>query len=302
MKQLVYKLRRDTLQRPITEADPLSRHDLDGRLYHVRITYSREDKADDTATPLAIEDLGNGFYRSRLPRKRSLIQIEGIVSEAWFPRLYDNGEVQIFGAERIRYQTLRDGILYKPTRLVDAMIIDLQPYLVVNTDTAYRLPQREGRFYLGPTYFVGEGDYISHGVRHAKNVNTPVEVPYIRPVSLPGGVYERRKFGAIRIGEYTLSLPTATIRESVKPTSDGFNHWKADIDWTSRDAPQRLDDSTAARLKTVIDTLTNLKHHEDASADADWLLRCAVAGRNVEEYVYFRDKPTGVYAKEISSS
>lgn len=299
MKFLIYKSRRDTSARPITERDPLTYRDIEGLLYHVRVAFNHGDKADDTAANLAVEHVKGDIYRSKLPKQRSLIQIEGVVSEAWFPRVYTNGDIQIYGAERIRYQTLRDGILYTPVQLKDAMLIDMEPYLVLNPETTYRLPKREGRFYLGPNFIVGEGDYHVRGTEFLRGYGSR---PYDAVVLMPGGAYARSAFTRYDFRTYSFSLPSATKKGSLGPVTDGWTKWKLEIDWTSPTAPARLTDEEQIRLKTVIDTLTDLHHNEDVTADATWLLRCGVSGRSVEEYVYFNGKPKGVYAKEISST
>lgn len=296
MKLLVYRNHRDLTERPITKEDPLTKSDISGLLYHVRTAYNREDKADDTATSLAVEQIDGEIYRSKLPKKRSLIQIEGAVSEAWFPRVYVNGDIQIYGAERVRYQTLRDGVLYTPTALKDAMVVDLKPYQVLNPETTYRLPAREGRFYLGPNFIVGEGDYITKVTEHLRGVG---DRSYDTTVVMPGAAYPRTTFVRYDFRTRTFTLPEAVKKGSLRPIVDGWTRWALDIDWDSPAAPSKLTEEERVRLKTVIDTLTDLRHNVDVTADASWLLRCAISGRQVEEYVYFNGKPKGVYAKEI---
>lgn len=282
--------------------------DVVGTLYHVRLRLTDGDKADDTAKFLAIEHVSGEIYKCRLPKHKALVQIEGLVSEAWFPRLYEVGDIRVYGAERIRYQTLRDGVLYTPTKLVDAMLIDSRPYEVLNPEATYRLPKREGDFYIGPNYIVGTGQYLSHGSRVTTVPGGTSSHAYDVEVTLPAGVYRPEFAKSIlanhvgRTHQYYLRLPDAVNAESVRPVVDGFTKWTADIDWTHPHAPPKLASEDALRLKTVIDTLRDLHNPVDNTADATWLLRCVVSGRDIQEYVYFNGKPKGVYAKEISDS
>lgn len=282
--------------------------DIVGTLYHVRTRFTDGDKADDTAKSLAIEPVTGDIHKCRLPKHRALVQIEGVVSEAWFPRLYELGDVRVYGAERIRYQTLRDGVLYTPTKLADAMLVDGKPYEVLNPEATYRLPKRESDFYIGPNFIVGVGQYLSHGTRITKVPGDTHTFSYDVEVTLPAGAYRSELLKNVpahsisTTHQYYLRLPEAVDTKSVRPIVDGFTKWAANVDWASKSAPPKLTDEEAARLKTVIDTLRDLRSPIDNTADATWLLRCSVSGRDIPEYIYFNGKPKGVYAKEILDS
>lgn len=305
MKLLKYTYKRG---QPNEDKVEVTASDIVGTLYHVRLRLTDGDKADDTAKSLAVEHVVGEIYKCKLPKQKSLVQIEGLVSEAWFPRLYEVGEIRVYGAERIRYQTLRDGILYTPAKLVDAMLIDSKPYEVTNPEATYRLPKREGDFYVGPNYVVGVGQYLSHGSQVTTVPGGTSSRSYDVDVTLPAGAYRSEHFQSVlayHVGKthrYYLRLPDAVDAKSVRPIVSGFTKWAADVDWTHPHAPPKLTNEDALRLKTVVDTLRDLHSSIDNTADATWLLRCTVSGRDIQEYIYFNGKPKGVYAKEILDS
>lgn len=303
MKKLVY-YRKDN-----EGTSDTSRNRVEARLYIVKRVYNDKDKADSSAVPLPVEHIIEDYYRVQLPNKRIVLQLEGLVARAWAPVKVQRGEVEVCGYEEIRYQTLRDGLLIDPISFSDAAIVDLVPYRRRGSELDYHLPKRKGDFYVGPNYSVGAGRYptiISHVSGYEgrgaerRGIRTSKDGVALLP---PGAYSERNKVGiAVRGGalSYNALLDSKLASYDVVYQDDNTVKVNATDNQLVPFGVLNVEDAT--RLRTVISSLRDLKNDVDDGADPRWLLGCAVLGRAPVLNMYFKGKPEGVYAKEVSNT
>lgn len=111
---------------------------LKGTFYRITHNEPSSDKPTDISVALPIEKLSDDWIKVKLPNKRLFVQIDGTPIEGYVPMRAKSGEVDIASYERIRYQTLRDGLVVEAADTYDGVLEILDPRLGV--PATYALP------------------------------------------------------------------------------------------------------------------------------------------------------------------
>ena len=285
----------------IIKAD--ERGHLEGSYYDIEHKEPESDRPSDIRDKLPLVTTHNGFQVYDLPNQRAFMQVDGIPIEAYVPRNVVSGDVPILSYERIRYQTLRDGMLIEPNDIKDGVIEILDPTLGLPEE--YALP------YISGLNFVNENGpclYVSRGRNHYPQMlyegatgETPrpfVEWAHRNGVSVkqPGRYYDGTVDVSANLVEYGHS-EVSRISEYVQTgrnTGNGHTggYWKfvPETAWTRDDAQ---------RIINVVKSIGGLNYQLRHMADPRWLTNCVTSQRGTRRRIYIRGEIKGVYVKAL---
>lgn len=281
---------------------------LEGKLYSVTRREAPSDRPTDTSTRLPIEELGGGWTKVKLPNKKLFLQIDGAPIEGYVPMRARSGEVDIASYERVRYQTLRDGIVIEEAATYDGVFEILDPRLGV--PLSYALPAIIGEnvipdepggtgirivSYAYPRYFgngaTGEHHLPGLAYSHLNGAYQHSYGKYYDPTGVITGSHRGElpatKSGLVRVRYRRGSGGTADTREY-------------DTGSVSYELLKTISEDEKLRLRNVINSLGPLNYEISGRADPSWLLNTVTSQRGVARSLYLRGDIKGVYAKEIS--
>lgn len=281
---------------------------LKGTLYRITHNEPSSDKPTDISTALSIEKLPDGWTRIKLPNKRLFVQIDGTPIEGYVPMRAKSNEVDIASYERIRYQTLRDGIVIEDATTYDGVFEILDPRL--GLPSSYALPAVIGENLI-PDEPGGLGirmvsySYPRYYGNGAIGENHQPGLAYSHLYGSYQGRYDRYydATGAIT-GSERRELPASQcglVRVKYRRGSGGVAGSRSyDAGSVTYEVIKALSAEDKIRVRNVINSLGALNYEIDGSADPSWILNAATSQRGIARSLYLRGDVKGVYAKEIS--
>lgn len=291
----LYRITRKERTPPKTEGG--SQH-LDGE----------RERPTDTSTLLAQETLDSGWVRIKLPNKRIFLQIDGLPVEGYVPMRAKSGEVDIATYERVRYQTLRDGMLIEDATTYDGVFEILDPrqglpssYAIPAIIGENVIPEEPGGLgirmvrYAYPKYYgIGAaGETLRVGLAYS-HVNGYYQGKYAKYHDTTGVI----------TGAYRSELPTpecGLVRIRYSRGVGGIASSRfADVGGLQYEMIKPLSEDDKVRVRNVINSLAPLNYELNGSADPSWLLNTVTSERGVARYLYLRGDIKGVYAKTLS--
>lgn len=265
---------------------------LRGYLYDIERREPDSDRPTDVRSKLPLLEVHNGFNVYELPNVRALLQVEGTPVEAYIPRSVLSGDVPILSYERVRYQTLRDGVLLEPNDARDGVIEIVDP--TKGVPASYALPYLSGINFInpnGPCLCVDHYDYPRNGDPHGnpslKWSKDSARVPghYYDPV--PSDTYKTVSYGHSQSDndEHRYTSGNQSYRL--------FGRWQYN-------ATEQFDEENSRRILNVIRSIGQLNYEMRHMADPYWLTNCVTSQRGVRRRIYIRGDIKGVYAKTVS--
>lgn len=285
----------------VIKADERGR--LEGSYYDIDHREPESDRPSDVRDKLPMVMTHNGFEVYDLPNRRAFMQIDGVPIEAYVPRNVMSGDVPILSYERIRYQTLRDGMLIEPNDIRDGVIEIVDPTIGVPED--YSLP------YISSLNFVNENGpclYTSRGVNvypqmHYEGATGHTPRPFVAWAHRDGAYIKRpgRYFdnsantsdGLVQYGYSDVSRVAEYVQDG-RDRGDKYTkgHWKfvPTTTWTKEDAQ---------RIINVVKSIGGLNYELRHMADPKWLTNCVTSQRGTRRRIYVRGEIKGVYVKTL---
>lgn len=281
---------------------------LEGKLYSISRREVPADRPTDTSISLPIEKLEGDWIRVKLPNKKLFLQIDGTPIEGYVPMRAKSGEVDIASYERVRYQTLRDGIVIEEAATYDGVFEILDPRSGI--PTSYALPAIIGENvipdepggvglrvvgYSYPRYF-GDGATGEHrlpGLAYSHLFGTYQHTygKYHDPTGVITGA-RRRELPNAECG-----LVRVRYRRGAGGVAGSHQYDAGDVTY---ELLRAISGEEKQRLRNVINSLGPLNYDVDGQADPTWLLNATTSQRGVARSLYLRGDVKGVYAKEIS--
>lgn len=281
---------------------------LEGKLYSITRREAPSDQPTDTSTSLPIEKLGGDWTKIKLPNKKLFLQIDGTPIEGYVPMRAKSGEVDIASYERVRYQTLRDGIVIEEAATYDGVFEILDPRSGIPASYALPaiigenvIPDEPGGIgirivgYAYPHYFgngaTGERRLPGLAYSHLNGAYRHSYGKYYDPTGVITGSYRRElptnESGLVRVRYRRGAGDIAGSREY-------------DTGGVSYELFKTVSEDEKLRLRNVINSLGPLNYEINGQADPSWLLNVVTSQRGIARSVYLRGDIKGVYAKEIS--
>lgn len=278
---------------------------LEGTYYDIEHKEPESDRPSDIRDKLPLVTTHNGFEVYDLPNKRSFMQVDGTPIEAYVPRNVMSGDVPILSYERIRYQTLRDGMLIEPNDIRDGVIEILDPTIGIPED--YSLPYISDLNFVnenGPCLYTARGrDVYPQMLYEGATGHTPRPfVAWARDnnsayVKQPGRYFNGSADTSANLVQYGHS-EVSRVAEYVQDGRDrGDNYtkgyWKfaPTTSWTGDDAQ---------RIINVVKSIGGLNYALRHMADPRWLTNCVTSQRGTRRRIYIRGDIKGVYVKALS--
>lgn len=219
-----------------------------------------------------------------------------------------SNEVDIASYERIRYQTLRDGILIEDATTYDGVFEIVDPRL--GLPSSYALPAIIGENFI-PDEPGGLGvrivDY-AYPLYYGNGATGESRLPglaYSHLYGLYQGRYDkyhdatgvvagsnRRELAANKCG-----LVRVKYHRGSGGVAGSRNY---DAGSVTYEMIKALSEEDKVRVRNVINSLGALNYDIEGSADPSWILNTATSQRGIARSFYLRGDVKGVYAKEIS--
>lgn len=281
---------------------------LRGTLYRITHNEPSSDRPTDASTALPIERLSDGWSRVKLPNKRLFVQIDGVPIEGYVPMRAKSGEVDIASYERVRYQTLRDGILIEDASAYDGIFEIIDPRL--GLPSSYSLPAIIGENLVpdepgGLGIRVVDYAYPHYYGNGASGENRRPGLAYSHLFGNYQGRYDKY--------HDTTGVITGSDRRELSASSCGLVRVKYrrgsggvagsrnyDTGSVTYEVIKALSAEEKIRVRNVINSLGALNYEINGSADPSWIINTATSQRGVARSLYVRGDVKGVYAKEIS--
>lgn len=281
---------------------------LEGKLYSILRREPQTDRPTDTSAALPVEKLDGDWIKVKLPNKKLFVQIDGTPIEGYVPMRAKSGDVDIASYERVRYQTLRDGIVVEEAAAYDGVFEIVDPRAGI--PASYTLPAIIGEnvipdepggigvritAYTYPRYY-GDGATGEHrspelAYSHRNGTYARAYGKYYDPAGVVTGAQHH---------ELPISA-CGLVRVHYRRGSGGLaGSREYDVGSVTYELLKTVSEEEKLRLRNVIQSLGPLNYEINGQADPAWLLNTVTSQRGIVRSMYLRGDIKGVYAKEIS--